>query len=239
MRTVPAAHKPARVYACCMRKVSIKYPAAACVQQIQAMRACAGSSCLHSDAHAPSASSYPQCDALALDISHAQPWHLAAACSPGPAHRRRGKISSAFTSSLATVAGKSPVACRHSSCKHCARSLPRIFGLPCSTASRHSQVLPELCTLRSSCTCDAVLLSLPAGWMHILIGLLIASFFSRTAMIINICIWLTVLLPPKPILWNAFCRFDLAQGRAARQGTLWQHRTEQHSRPHCSSTGQC
>jgi hypothetical protein len=45
-----------------------------------------------------------------------------------------------------------------------------------------------------------------AGWMHILISLFIACFFSSTARYITLAIWLTVLLPPKPVLWNAFCR---------------------------------
>jgi hypothetical protein len=42
--------------------------------------------------------------------------------------------------------------------------------------------------------------------MHILIGLFFASFVSRTALIVNVALWLTVLLPARPILWNAFCR---------------------------------
>jgi hypothetical protein len=63
--------------------------------------------------------------------------------------------------------------------------------------------------------------SVAVGWMHILIGLLIASFFSRAAMILNIAIWLTVLLPPKPVLWNAFCRYDMIVSTG-------QHSTGQH-----------
>jgi hypothetical protein len=46
-----------------------------------------------------------------------------------------------------------------------------------------------------------------AGWMHFLIGLFIACFFSPLARYVTLGLWLTVLLPAKPVLWNAFCRW--------------------------------
>eukprot|EP00878_Enallax_costatus_P001857 GHUV01002015.1.p1 GENE.GHUV01002015.1~~GHUV01002015.1.p1 ORF type:complete len:329 (+),score=100.81 GHUV01002015.1:293-1279(+) len=49
-------------------------------------------------------------------------------------------------------------------------------------------------------------LTLYTGWMHILIGLMIGSLFSRTCLIVLVTIWSTVFLPPKPVLWNAFCK---------------------------------
>jgi hypothetical protein len=55
----------------------------------------------------------------------------------------------------------------------------------------------------------AMLLRLPllhAGWMHVLIGLMLASFFSRTCLYLLLAIWATTWLPAKPVLWNAFCR---------------------------------
>lgn len=54
--------------------------------------------------------------------------------------------------------------------------------------------------------CTGMATAAAAGWMHILISLFIACFFSSTARYITLAIWLTVLLPPKPVLWNAFCR---------------------------------
>ena len=42
--------------------------------------------------------------------------------------------------------------------------------------------------------------------MHILICLFLASFFSRAALLVLAAIVSTLLLPPKPVLWPAFCR---------------------------------
>ena len=44
------------------------------------------------------------------------------------------------------------------------------------------------------------------GWMHILIGLFLSSFFSRGALLVFAGIMSTLLLPPRPVLWTAFCR---------------------------------
>jgi hypothetical protein len=49
-------------------------------------------------------------------------------------------------------------------------------------------------------------LTIYTGWMHILIGLMLASFFSRTCLYVLLGVWATTFLPAKPVLWNAFCR---------------------------------
>jgi hypothetical protein len=43
--------------------------------------------------------------------------------------------------------------------------------------------------------------------MHFLIFLFFASFFSPFARYFTLALWLTVLLPAKPVLWNRFCRW--------------------------------
>lgn len=45
-----------------------------------------------------------------------------------------------------------------------------------------------------------------SGWMHILIALTLGCFFSRTVLLIYLGIMSTLLLPPKPVLWTAFCQ---------------------------------
>lgn len=42
--------------------------------------------------------------------------------------------------------------------------------------------------------------------MHILIGLFLGSFFNRTVLLVFLGILSTLLLPPKPVLWTAFCQ---------------------------------
>ena len=42
--------------------------------------------------------------------------------------------------------------------------------------------------------------------MHVLIAMFIGSFFSRAIMLLFLAILSTVLLPPKPVLWTAFCQ---------------------------------
>lgn len=54
-------------------------------------------------------------------------------------------------------------------------------------------------------------LTIYTGWAHVLIALIIASFFSRTALYITLALWSTVLLPARPVLWNAFCRYGCAE----------------------------
>ena len=49
-----------------------------------------------------------------------------------------------------------------------------------------------------------VTLTLYTGWLHVLLGLLIWSAFSRVALAITILILSTVMLPPKPVLWWVF-----------------------------------
>lgn len=49
-------------------------------------------------------------------------------------------------------------------------------------------------------------LTLYTGWMHVLIGLMLGSFFSRTCLYVLLALWSTTFLPAKPVLWNAFCR---------------------------------
>ncbi|WIA23591.1 hypothetical protein OEZ85_000302 [Tetradesmus obliquus] len=49
-------------------------------------------------------------------------------------------------------------------------------------------------------------LTIYTGWMHVLIGLMLASFFSRTCLYVLLAVWATTFLPAKPVLWNAFCR---------------------------------
>jgi hypothetical protein len=44
------------------------------------------------------------------------------------------------------------------------------------------------------------------GWMHILILMTIGCFFSRTCLMVYLLIMSTLLLPPKPVLWTAFCQ---------------------------------
>ncbi|KAI8473144.1 MAG: diacylglycerol acyltransferase-domain-containing protein [Monoraphidium minutum] len=44
------------------------------------------------------------------------------------------------------------------------------------------------------------------GWMHILILLTLGCFFSRTCLMVWVAIMSTLLLPPKPVLWTAFCQ---------------------------------
>jgi hypothetical protein len=44
-------------------------------------------------------------------------------------------------------------------------------------------------------------LTLYTGWLHVLLGLIIASFFSRIALALLILIFSTLLLPAKPVLW--------------------------------------
>ena len=42
--------------------------------------------------------------------------------------------------------------------------------------------------------------------MHILLGLMLASFFSRTALLILVGLFSTVLLPARPVLWGPFTK---------------------------------
>jgi hypothetical protein len=48
-------------------------------------------------------------------------------------------------------------------------------------------------------------LTIYTGWMHILLGLMLGSFFSRTCLYLLLGIWATTWLPAKPVLWSAFC----------------------------------
>lgn len=50
-----------------------------------------------------------------------------------------------------------------------------------------------------------VTLTLYCGWMHIMIGLLVGSFFSRWALLVLVLLLSTLLLPAKPVLWTGFC----------------------------------
>lgn len=49
-----------------------------------------------------------------------------------------------------------------------------------------------------------VTLTVYCGWMNILIGLFIASFFTRYALYTLIFLWSTTFLPAKPVLWPAW-----------------------------------
>lgn len=49
-------------------------------------------------------------------------------------------------------------------------------------------------------------MTLYTGWMHVLIGMFFASFFSRAVLAAFAVILSTLLLPPKPVLWTAFCQ---------------------------------
>ena len=44
------------------------------------------------------------------------------------------------------------------------------------------------------------------GWMHILLGLMLASFFSCTALLILVGLFSTLLLPARPVLWGPFTK---------------------------------
>ena len=44
------------------------------------------------------------------------------------------------------------------------------------------------------------------GWLHVLLGLLLASFFSRTALLILLLLFSTLLLPARPVLWGHFTK---------------------------------
>jgi hypothetical protein len=50
-----------------------------------------------------------------------------------------------------------------------------------------------------------ITLTIYTGWMHILLGLLLGSFFSRTCLYVLLALWATTWLPAKPVLWSAFC----------------------------------
>lgn len=50
-----------------------------------------------------------------------------------------------------------------------------------------------------------VTLTIYCGWLHIMIGLLLASFFSRWALGTLLLLLATLLLPAKPVLWTGFC----------------------------------
>jgi hypothetical protein len=54
-------------------------------------------------------------------------------------------------------------------------------------------------------------LTIYTGWMHVLIALMLASFFSRTCLYVLLAVWSTTFLPAKPVLWNAFCRSWVSQ----------------------------
>jgi hypothetical protein len=54
-----------------------------------------------------------------------------------------------------------------------------------------------------------ITLTIYCGWMHILIGLLLASFFSRWALGTLLLLMATLFLPAKPVLWTAFCASPL------------------------------
>lgn len=45
-----------------------------------------------------------------------------------------------------------------------------------------------------------------AGWMNILILLMIGAFFSKVCLYIVLALWSTLLLPCRPVLWPAFNR---------------------------------
>lgn len=47
-------------------------------------------------------------------------------------------------------------------------------------------------------------LLLYTGWIHIVLALVVSSFFSRVALAITIALFSTLLLPAKPVLWPAF-----------------------------------
>eukprot|EP00879_Flechtneria_rotunda_P003310 GHRR01003536.1.p1 GENE.GHRR01003536.1~~GHRR01003536.1.p1 ORF type:complete len:405 (+),score=83.80 GHRR01003536.1:328-1542(+) len=47
-------------------------------------------------------------------------------------------------------------------------------------------------------------MALYLGWIHVLILLTVASLLSRTALIVLIGIWATVLLPAEPLMWGRF-----------------------------------
>ncbi len=44
------------------------------------------------------------------------------------------------------------------------------------------------------------------GWMHVLLVLAVLSYWYRPVLYFNILLWSTLLLPPKPVLWGAFCK---------------------------------
>jgi hypothetical protein len=54
-----------------------------------------------------------------------------------------------------------------------------------------------------------ITLTIYCGWMHIMIGLLLASFFSRWALATLLLLLATLLLPAKPVLWTGFCASPL------------------------------
>lgn len=51
-----------------------------------------------------------------------------------------------------------------------------------------------------------VTLTLYTGWLHILLGLMVASFFSRAALVVTALLFATLALPARPVLWPAFNR---------------------------------
>jgi hypothetical protein len=59
-------------------------------------------------------------------------------------------------------------------------------------------------------------LTIYTGWMHVLIGLMLCSFFSRTCFYVLVAVWSTTFLPAKPVLWNAFCRSWVSQQQQIR-----------------------
>jgi hypothetical protein len=48
------------------------------------------------------------------------------------------------------------------------------------------------------------------GIVHILLGLIIGSFFSRVCLCILLGLLATTWLPAKPLLWVAFCRYQIS-----------------------------
>jgi hypothetical protein len=60
-------------------------------------------------------------------------------------------------------------------------------------------------------------LTIYTGWMHILLGLMLGSFFSRTCFYVLVAVWSTTFLPAKPVLWNAFCSSWVSQQQQSQQ----------------------
>lgn len=63
-----------------------------------------------------------------------------------------------------------------------------------------------LATRLASRTCSPLLCPQYTGWMHVLLILTVLSYWYRPVLYFNILLWSTLLLPPKPVLWGAFCK---------------------------------
>ncbi|KAG2439722.1 hypothetical protein HYH02_010600 [Chlamydomonas schloesseri] len=51
-----------------------------------------------------------------------------------------------------------------------------------------------------------VTLFIYCGWMHVLLALVVLSFWYRWALVTVLVLYSTLLLPPKPVLWGPVCR---------------------------------